>query len=183
MNNFSSLPSFFHLLIIFTANNKIAKKKTNNPDNSFPSSRCPPPSFSRPPLILVSLDGFRAAYLKDHASHLPVISKLSESHRRMVLSSYLPTYCYVLLPRLLFIPLSDRAVSPPPPCRESRDGHVAHEARLPHQDLPQPLQHRDCECPRTRDRSVRPPGLTPTAPEICLHIVTIIIIMQMNEHF
>uniref|UniRef100_A0A3Q1G9G1 Ectonucleotide pyrophosphatase/phosphodiesterase 1 n=1 Tax=Acanthochromis polyacanthus TaxID=80966 RepID=A0A3Q1G9G1_9TELE len=33
-------------------------------------------SFSRPPLILVSLDGFRADYLKDHSSHLPIISKL-----------------------------------------------------------------------------------------------------------
>uniref|UniRef100_A0AAX7VKH0 Ectonucleotide pyrophosphatase/phosphodiesterase 1 n=1 Tax=Astatotilapia calliptera TaxID=8154 RepID=A0AAX7VKH0_ASTCA len=32
--------------------------------------------FSKPPLILVSLDGFRAAYLKEHASHMPVISKL-----------------------------------------------------------------------------------------------------------
>ncbi|XP_063757924.1 ectonucleotide pyrophosphatase/phosphodiesterase family member 1 isoform X2 [Eleginops maclovinus] len=38
-----------------------------------------PPGFSRPPLILVSLDGFRAEYLKDHGSHLPVISKLRNS--------------------------------------------------------------------------------------------------------
>uniref|UniRef100_A0AAQ5WYY8 Extracellular Endonuclease subunit A domain-containing protein n=1 Tax=Amphiprion ocellaris TaxID=80972 RepID=A0AAQ5WYY8_AMPOC len=35
-----------------------------------------PPSFSRPPLILVSLDGFRAEYLKDHRSHLSIINKL-----------------------------------------------------------------------------------------------------------
>ncbi|XP_040919998.1 ectonucleotide pyrophosphatase/phosphodiesterase family member 1 [Toxotes jaculatrix] len=35
-----------------------------------------PPGFSRHPLILVSLDGFRAEYLKDHSSHLPVINKL-----------------------------------------------------------------------------------------------------------
>ncbi|XP_005921601.1 ectonucleotide pyrophosphatase/phosphodiesterase family member 1 isoform X1 [Haplochromis burtoni] len=35
-----------------------------------------PSGFSKPPLILVSLDGFRAAYLKEHASHMPVISKL-----------------------------------------------------------------------------------------------------------
>uniref|UniRef100_A0A3Q3L0G9 Ectonucleotide pyrophosphatase/phosphodiesterase 1 n=1 Tax=Mastacembelus armatus TaxID=205130 RepID=A0A3Q3L0G9_9TELE len=35
-----------------------------------------PPRFPRPPLILVSLDGFRAEYLKDHGSHLPVINKL-----------------------------------------------------------------------------------------------------------
>lgn len=35
-----------------------------------------PPGFSRPPLILVSLDGFRADYLKDHRSHLSVINKL-----------------------------------------------------------------------------------------------------------
>ncbi|XP_047430315.1 ectonucleotide pyrophosphatase/phosphodiesterase family member 1 [Mugil cephalus] len=35
-----------------------------------------PPGFSKPPLILVSLDGFRAGYLKDHESSLPVISKL-----------------------------------------------------------------------------------------------------------
>ncbi|XP_033991375.1 ectonucleotide pyrophosphatase/phosphodiesterase family member 1 [Trematomus bernacchii] len=38
-----------------------------------------PPGFSRPPLILVSLDGFRAEYLKDHGSHLPVINKLRNS--------------------------------------------------------------------------------------------------------
>ncbi|KAI4802079.1 hypothetical protein KUCAC02_019937, partial [Chaenocephalus aceratus] len=30
-----------------------------------------PSGFSRPPLILLSLDGFRAEYLKDHGSHLP----------------------------------------------------------------------------------------------------------------
>ncbi|KAM9355413.1 ectonucleotide pyrophosphatase/phosphodiesterase family member 1 isoform 2-T2 [Pholidichthys leucotaenia] len=35
-----------------------------------------PPGFSKPPLILVSLDGFRAKYLKDHSIHLPVINKL-----------------------------------------------------------------------------------------------------------
>ncbi|KAK2856098.1 hypothetical protein Q5P01_004833 [Channa striata] len=35
-----------------------------------------PPGFSRPPLILVSMDGFRAVYLKDHGSRLPVINKL-----------------------------------------------------------------------------------------------------------
>lgn len=38
-------------------------------------SMCPP-GFSRPPLILLSLDGFRAKYLKDHSSHIPVINKL-----------------------------------------------------------------------------------------------------------
>ncbi|KAK1889066.1 Ectonucleotide pyrophosphatase/phosphodiesterase family member 1, partial [Dissostichus eleginoides] len=38
-----------------------------------------PPGFSRPPLILVSLDGFRAEYLKDHGSHLPIINKLRNS--------------------------------------------------------------------------------------------------------
>ncbi|XP_077408903.1 ectonucleotide pyrophosphatase/phosphodiesterase family member 1 [Vanacampus margaritifer] len=51
-------------------------------------SQCPP-SFTRSPLILVSLDGFRASYLKDHASHTPVISKLralgtTTSHMRPV---------------------------------------------------------------------------------------------------
>ncbi|XP_068616249.1 ectonucleotide pyrophosphatase/phosphodiesterase family member 1-like, partial [Brachionichthys hirsutus] len=35
-----------------------------------------PPGFSRPPLILISLDGLRARYLKDHSRHLPVINKL-----------------------------------------------------------------------------------------------------------
>ncbi|XP_071323646.1 ectonucleotide pyrophosphatase/phosphodiesterase family member 1 [Trachinotus anak] len=35
-----------------------------------------PPGFSKPPLILVSLDGFRAEYLKDHGSHIPIITKL-----------------------------------------------------------------------------------------------------------
>lgn len=41
-----------------------------------------PHSFSKPPLILVSLDGFRASYLKDHASDLPVISKIRKSPTR-----------------------------------------------------------------------------------------------------
>ncbi|XP_056150100.1 ectonucleotide pyrophosphatase/phosphodiesterase family member 1 isoform X2 [Lampris incognitus] len=35
-----------------------------------------PPGFSKPPLILVSMDGFRAGYLKSYASLLPVINKL-----------------------------------------------------------------------------------------------------------
>ncbi|KAM4713694.1 LOW QUALITY PROTEIN: ectonucleotide pyrophosphatase/phosphodiesterase family member 1 [Anableps anableps] len=35
-----------------------------------------PPGFSRPPLLLVSMDGFRAEYLKDHKSRLPIINKL-----------------------------------------------------------------------------------------------------------
>ncbi|XP_061563005.1 ectonucleotide pyrophosphatase/phosphodiesterase family member 1 [Cololabis saira] len=35
-----------------------------------------PPGFDKPPLILVSLDGFRARYLKDHKSHIPIINKL-----------------------------------------------------------------------------------------------------------
>uniref|UniRef100_A0A8C5NA63 Ectonucleotide pyrophosphatase/phosphodiesterase family member 1-like n=1 Tax=Gouania willdenowi TaxID=441366 RepID=A0A8C5NA63_GOUWI len=33
-------------------------------------------SFSKSPLILVSLDGFRSEYLKDHISHMPIIDKL-----------------------------------------------------------------------------------------------------------
>uniref|UniRef100_A0A8D3BAJ8 Ectonucleotide pyrophosphatase/phosphodiesterase 1 n=1 Tax=Scophthalmus maximus TaxID=52904 RepID=A0A8D3BAJ8_SCOMX len=32
--------------------------------------------FARPPLILVSLDGFRSGYLNDHGSHLPIIGRL-----------------------------------------------------------------------------------------------------------
>ncbi|XP_044025962.1 ectonucleotide pyrophosphatase/phosphodiesterase family member 1 isoform X2 [Siniperca chuatsi] len=44
-------------------------------DEEIQQPKCPP-GFSRPPLILVSLDGFRAEYLKDHGSHLPVINKL-----------------------------------------------------------------------------------------------------------
>ncbi|XP_030261662.1 ectonucleotide pyrophosphatase/phosphodiesterase family member 1 [Sparus aurata] len=47
----------------------------NEADVEIQQPKCPP-SFSRPPLILVSLDGFRAEYLKDHSSHLPVINKL-----------------------------------------------------------------------------------------------------------
>uniref|UniRef100_A0A673W6S3 Ectonucleotide pyrophosphatase/phosphodiesterase 1 n=1 Tax=Salmo trutta TaxID=8032 RepID=A0A673W6S3_SALTR len=35
-----------------------------------------PDSFSKPPLILVSMDGFRAGYLKAYGSLLPVINKL-----------------------------------------------------------------------------------------------------------
>nr|XP_019953043.1 PREDICTED: ectonucleotide pyrophosphatase/phosphodiesterase family member 1-like [Paralichthys olivaceus] len=43
--------------------------------DEIPQLQCPP-GFSRSPLILLSLDGFRAEYLKDHGSHLPIISKL-----------------------------------------------------------------------------------------------------------
>ncbi|KAI1897715.1 hypothetical protein AGOR_G00086130 [Albula goreensis] len=35
-----------------------------------------PAGISRPPVILVSLDGFRASYLRNHGNLLPVISKL-----------------------------------------------------------------------------------------------------------
>ncbi|XP_036003196.1 ectonucleotide pyrophosphatase/phosphodiesterase family member 1 isoform X1 [Fundulus heteroclitus] len=35
-----------------------------------------PPGFSKPPLLLVSLDGFRAAYLKDHKNQMPIINRL-----------------------------------------------------------------------------------------------------------
>ncbi|XP_072296626.1 ectonucleotide pyrophosphatase/phosphodiesterase family member 1 [Eucyclogobius newberryi] len=35
-----------------------------------------PTGFDKPPVILVSLDGFRAEYLKDHSSHVPVINAL-----------------------------------------------------------------------------------------------------------
>uniref|UniRef100_A0A4W6EU68 Ectonucleotide pyrophosphatase/phosphodiesterase 1 n=1 Tax=Lates calcarifer TaxID=8187 RepID=A0A4W6EU68_LATCA len=38
-----------------------------------------PPGFSKSPLILVSLDGFRAEYLKDHRNHVPIINKLREA--------------------------------------------------------------------------------------------------------
>ncbi|XP_037541482.1 ectonucleotide pyrophosphatase/phosphodiesterase family member 1 [Nematolebias whitei] len=38
-----------------------------------------PPGFSRSPLILVSMDGFRAEYLKDHKNHLPVINKIRQA--------------------------------------------------------------------------------------------------------
>ncbi|XP_029281740.1 ectonucleotide pyrophosphatase/phosphodiesterase family member 1 isoform X2 [Cottoperca gobio] len=44
-------------------------------DQEVHQSRCPS-GFSRAPLILVSLDGFRSEYLKDHVSHLPIINKL-----------------------------------------------------------------------------------------------------------
>uniref|UniRef100_A0A3B5KWE8 Ectonucleotide pyrophosphatase/phosphodiesterase 1 n=1 Tax=Xiphophorus couchianus TaxID=32473 RepID=A0A3B5KWE8_9TELE len=42
----------------------------------------PLPSFSKSPLLLVSLDGFRAEYLKDHKSRLPIINKLRKSKKR-----------------------------------------------------------------------------------------------------
>uniref|UniRef100_UPI003AAC8A05 ectonucleotide pyrophosphatase/phosphodiesterase family member 1 n=1 Tax=Centroberyx gerrardi TaxID=166262 RepID=UPI003AAC8A05 len=35
-----------------------------------------PPGFSKPPLILVSMDGFRAGYLEAYGSRLPVLKKL-----------------------------------------------------------------------------------------------------------
>ncbi|XP_075893703.1 ectonucleotide pyrophosphatase/phosphodiesterase family member 1 [Nelusetta ayraudi] len=67
---------------------KGAERWLRQADEEIQQPKCPP-GFSRPPLILVSLDGFRAAYLKDHASHLPVISKLRKagtaaSHMRPV---------------------------------------------------------------------------------------------------
>ncbi|XP_028997486.1 ectonucleotide pyrophosphatase/phosphodiesterase family member 1 [Betta splendens] len=45
------------------------------PEEPTEDSHCPP-GFSRAPLILVSLDGFRAEYLKDHGPQLPVLSRL-----------------------------------------------------------------------------------------------------------
>lgn len=41
-------------------------------------------SFSKSPLFLVSLDGFRAEYLKDHSTHIPVISKLRKSATMLI---------------------------------------------------------------------------------------------------
>ncbi|CAL8317853.1 unnamed protein product [Merluccius merluccius] len=51
-----------------------------------------PAGFSKPPVILISMDGFRASYLKAHGSLMPVISKLrrcgtSTSHMRPVYPS------------------------------------------------------------------------------------------------
>ncbi|KAL2082535.1 hypothetical protein ACEWY4_022353 [Coilia grayii] len=53
-----------------------------------PEPQCPA-GFSRPPLILVSLDGFRAEYMKSYERLMPVLSKLkrcgtSTSHMRPV---------------------------------------------------------------------------------------------------
>eukprot|EP00066_Takifugu_rubripes_P021233 XP_011610499.1 PREDICTED: ectonucleotide pyrophosphatase/phosphodiesterase family member 1-like [Takifugu rubripes] len=47
-------------------------------DEEIQQPQCPS-GFSKPPLILVSLDGFRAEYLKDHRSHIPVINKLRKA--------------------------------------------------------------------------------------------------------
>ncbi|XP_035534394.1 ectonucleotide pyrophosphatase/phosphodiesterase family member 1 [Morone saxatilis] len=47
-------------------------------DEEIQQPKCPS-GFSKPPLILVSLDGFRAEYLKDHGNRLPVIKKLRNS--------------------------------------------------------------------------------------------------------
>ncbi|XP_067427742.1 ectonucleotide pyrophosphatase/phosphodiesterase family member 1 [Thunnus thynnus] len=72
------------LLAIILAVVLSLKKSSNEKDEGFwlqealeetEQPQCPS-GFSRPPLILVSLDGFRAEYLKDHGSHLPVINKL-----------------------------------------------------------------------------------------------------------
>ncbi|CAL8393491.1 unnamed protein product [Arctogadus glacialis] len=51
-----------------------------------------PAGFSKPPVILISMDGFRAGYLKAYGSMLPVLSKLrrcgtSTSHMRPVYPS------------------------------------------------------------------------------------------------
>ncbi|XP_013871182.1 ectonucleotide pyrophosphatase/phosphodiesterase family member 1 [Austrofundulus limnaeus] len=35
-----------------------------------------PPGFSRSPLILISFDGFRSEYLREHKEHLPVFSRI-----------------------------------------------------------------------------------------------------------
>ncbi|KAJ3606213.1 hypothetical protein NHX12_025733, partial [Muraenolepis orangiensis] len=51
-----------------------------------------PPGFSKPPVVLVSMDGFRASYLKVHGGVLPVLRKLrrcgtTTSHMRPVYPS------------------------------------------------------------------------------------------------
>ncbi|KAJ8275353.1 hypothetical protein COCON_G00099780 [Conger conger] len=61
------------------------------PCEDMESPQCPA-GFSRPPLILVSLDGFRAGYLEAYSGLLPVISKLkncgtSTPHMRPVYPS------------------------------------------------------------------------------------------------
>ncbi|KAF7230737.1 ectonucleotide pyrophosphatase/phosphodiesterase family member 1 [Nothobranchius furzeri] len=51
------------------------EKETDSAFEEVHQRQCPP-GFPRSPLILVSLDGFRAKYLNDHKSHLPVLNKL-----------------------------------------------------------------------------------------------------------
>ncbi|XP_041831854.1 ectonucleotide pyrophosphatase/phosphodiesterase family member 1 [Melanotaenia boesemani] len=72
------------LLVVLLAVVISVRKSTNDTDGelwlqqAFEETQQPqcPPGFSKPPLILVSLDGFRAEYLKDHRSKLPIINKL-----------------------------------------------------------------------------------------------------------
>lgn len=85
-------------------------------------------SFSKPPLILVSLDGFRAEYLKDHNSHLPVINKLRKLATQLVV-------CLAGLRR-------DWGTLC---CRKGWNHNSTPEACLSYKDLPQPLHHRHRE--------------------------------------
>ncbi|XP_039981512.1 ectonucleotide pyrophosphatase/phosphodiesterase family member 1 [Xiphias gladius] len=67
------------LAVVFSLRNRSDGKEgelwLHGVSEEFQQQQCPP-GFSRPPLILVSLDGFRAEYLKDHGNHLPIINKL-----------------------------------------------------------------------------------------------------------
>lgn len=51
--------------------------------------------FSKPPLLLVSLDGFRAGYMEAYSSLLPVINKLSMSHSLRVWPWLYNNVCHI----------------------------------------------------------------------------------------
>lgn len=95
-----------------------------------------PSRFSKSPLILVSLDGFRAEYLKVHSSHLPVVNKL----RKSAPESAPPPFSWSFV-------WTDGGVTDEHSlcCRKGWNHDSTSEARLSHQDFPQPLHHRHCE--------------------------------------
>ncbi|CAG09202.1 unnamed protein product, partial [Tetraodon nigroviridis] len=64
--------------IIFPSSSSGGELWLQQADENIQQPQCPT-GFSKPPLILVSLDGFRAEYLKDHSSQIPVICKLRKA--------------------------------------------------------------------------------------------------------
>lgn len=90
-------------------------------------------SFSRSPLILVSMDGFREKYLKDHGDHLPVINKLRERKPQLLAPSQTQLSKEYVLISLCY--------------RKTGLHDAIFKTHLSHKDVSKPLQHRDCEFP------------------------------------
>lgn len=92
-------------------------------------------SFVRPPLIMLSVDGFRASYLKKGKSVIPNIDKLSTARELA-----LPAGCFHHVGHVTFVHL--------PPLRNLRDVRPLHASGVSVQDVSEPVHAGDGESGR-----------------------------------